>query len=323
MITITLLIVIILMFHVYRQYTTNKTIKPIVPEAFDGDLFEVGETVFAIRRCQGGEDKTIICFPGFTETMTYFIALYKNEHCQLIFVNNALYQCPFDMSGSEKLNWDANPFQAATIQYDGFHLAKIIKDYASHDKIFVHGHSRGGAVVLDAGRQFPEITRADGRYITAILEAPVVPKGTAVAPHPGKVGQVITNYVMPIVFSLYAKISREKLEKMLMMKPTNDLKTNIVMKNFKSPKHYWVYLVNVANIAEWQAEQDHSLYETYHQVVLLQGERDDVLQNESMEASALVGQSLNKTLRIIKTTGTNHFISLERPELVLEVIHQP
>lgn len=322
MTTITFLIVFMLIFHIYRQYTAKKSIKPLVPNVFDGNLFEVGETVFAIRRCQGDEGKTIICFPGFTETMSYFVELYKNENCQLIFVNNALYHCPFDMKSSEKLNWDANPFQPATIQYDGFYLAKIIKDYASHDKIFVHGHSRGGAVVLDAGRQFPEITRADGKCITAILEAAVVPKGTTVAPQPGKVGKAISNYVMPIVFSLYAKISRDKLEKMPMMKPTNDLKTNIVMMNFKSPKHYWVYLLNVANIPEWQREQAHSLYETYHQVVLIQGERDDVLENETMEASALVGQSLNKTLRIVKTTGTNHFISLERPELVLEVIRQ-
>ncbi|MFT7685212.1 MAG: pimeloyl-ACP methyl ester carboxylesterase [Candidatus Azotimanducaceae bacterium] len=317
--TIFLIAILLMAFHLFRQHITNKTITPIDPEKFQGQLYEVGETVFAIREAEGGEDKTIVCFPGFTETMSYFTELYKDEKCQLILVNNALYHSPFDLSRSEKLNWAANPYQAATIQYDGFYLAKIIKDYATFNNIFVHGHSRGGAVVLDAGRQFPEITLAQGKSITAILEAAVVPKGTGVVPKPGKIGQAITQYLMPVMFNVYANISRGKLEKMPMMEPTNDLKTNMVMKNFKSPKHYWVYLINVSNIPEWQEEQPHSLYETYRQVVLIQGQRDDVLQNQTMEASAQIGQTLNKNLRIVKTMGTNHFISLEKPCEILDI----
>jgi len=314
------LIVIALFFHVYRQHITNKALTALPVVAFDGDIYTVGETVFAVRSGSADTTKTIVCFPGFTETMSYFTDLYKDESCQLILVNNALYHSPFDLGNATPLQWADNPHEVATIEYDGFYLAKIIDQYAAGSKIVVHGHSRGGAVVLDAGRQFPEITKTSGKEITALLEAAVVPKGTTVAPNPGKIGQSILVYLMPIGFNLYAKVSRERLAKMPMMSPTNELKTAMIMRNFRSPKFYWVYLTNVVNIPEWQEQQSHSLYENYHKVVLVQGCRDDVLVNETMEASALAGAKLNNEVEIIKTENTNHFVTLEQPHYIRAVV---
>ena len=105
-----------------------------------------------------------------------------------------------------------------------------------------------------------------------------------------------------------------------MMKPTNDIKTKMIMRNFSSPKHYWVYLINVANIPQWQEEQNYSLYENYHKVVLVQGQRDDVLVNDTMEASAEQGKKLNNHLQIVKTDNTNHFVSLEQPAYILDIV---
>lgn len=306
--------------HLYRQNVTNKALPAPALVPFDGKIYSVGETVFAIRKQGKNSSKTIVCFPGFTETMAYFTELYKDQDCQLILVNNALYHSPFDLANVEPITWPANPYELATIEYDGFHLAHIIKEFAQGSNIFVHGHSRGGAVVLDAGRQFPEVTKQQGKTITALLEAAVVPQGTTTAPSPGKYGQLLMNYLMPVVFNLSASMSRDRVEKMPMMTPTNDLKTALVLQSFRSPKHYWVYITNVVNIPAWQKQQSHDLYKNYDKVVLIQGSRDDVLVNATMEASAREGAKLNNQVEIIKTENTNHFITLEQPHYIQALV---
>jgi pimeloyl-ACP methyl ester carboxylesterase len=321
MTTLLILCFISIAFHLYHQHVLNKPLPAPKPIPFEGDIFSVGETVFAIRNQGADTSKTIICFPGFTETIAYFVDLYKDENCQVIFVNNSFYHSPFNLNKVKKMNWETNPYEPATIEHDGFYLARIIKEFSSNSNIFIHGHSRGGAVVLDAGRQFPEITRPQDKTVTAILEAAVVPKGTSLGMSTSKIGNAISAYLLPIFFNYYSKSSQESLEKTAMMNPTNRLKNSIMMGNLRSPKFYWVYLTNVINITTWQEEQTYTLYQNFHRVILLQGERDDVLVNKTMEASALEGEKLNDQVRIVKTKNTNHFITLEQPKYIKEVIN--
>jgi hypothetical protein len=71
-------------FHLCRQVIAKALLPEPDPIEFASGVFSVGETLFAIRH--GGEtaSKTIVCFPGFTETISYFVDLYKDEDCQLI-----------------------------------------------------------------------------------------------------------------------------------------------------------------------------------------------------------------------------------------------
>jgi hypothetical protein len=287
---------------------------------FDAEMFRVGETVFAIRN--GGESttKTVVCFPGFTETMSYFVELYQDQDCQLILVNNCLYHSPFSVSSCTMLNWDANPYDQATIEYDGFYLTRIIQEFATHANIFLHGHSRGAAVILDAGRQYSRITSNKCNTITAILETPVVPKGKTLGGSDNVTARAITSYFIPLVFWLYTFSSPKSFGNSKIMKPTNPLKIRVMMQNLRSPKHYWIYVVNINNITRWQACQTYSLYENFHQVFVVQGERDDVLDNMAIESSALEGAKLNSGLQIVKTQNRNHFVSLEQPHYILNIV---
>jgi hypothetical protein len=60
----------------------------------------------------------------------------------------------------------------------------------------------------------------------------------------------------------------------------------------------------------------YDVYENYPSLTLLIGERDDSLDRPSMLASAEQGKMRNSGLSIIKTIGTNHFISLEQPNTI-------
>jgi hypothetical protein len=312
--------VVVVGFHLCRQVIAKALLPEPDPIEFASDVFSVGETLFAIRH--GGEtaSKTIVCFPGFTETISYFVDLYKDEDCQLILVNNCLYHLPLAQSTPRKLNWERNPYEQATIEHDAFYFSKIVREFSSGQDIFLHGHSRGAAVVLEAGRQSPEITRGSGKTVTAILEAPVVPQGKSVGVSDSAIASAVTAYLIPIIFKLYSYSSEESLRKSAMMQPTNDLKTRIIMQSFRSPKYYWVCVKNARNIAQWQARHSYALYENFHRIFVLQGERDEILVNTAIEASAMEGQKLNGMLSIQKTCNTNHFISLEQPHYILDIL---
>lgn len=320
MTTIVTIFFIIIVFHLWLLRISRILLPAPNPINFKADIFCVGETVFAIRHGGESTSKTVVCFPGFTETMSYFVELYKEQDCELILVNNCLYHCPFDVSGCTMLSWDANPYEQATIEHDGFYLARIIQDFATHSDIFLHGHSRGAAVILDAGRQYPSITRSKGKTITAILETPVVPKGKTLGTSDNSAARAIASYFIPLVFWLYRFSSEKSLSRSSIMKPTNSLKIQVMMTNFKSPKHYWVYVANINNITNWQECQTYSLYEKFQFVFIVQGERDDVLDNMAIEASALEGAKLNSGLQVVKTQNTNHFVSLEQAHYILDII---
>jgi hypothetical protein len=313
--------IVLVGFHLWRQSIAKALLPAPDPIDFASDVFSVGETFFAIRHRGETASKTIVCFPGFTETISYFVDLYKDEDCQLILVNNCLYHFPVDDNAPMKLNWESNPYEKATIEYDAFYFSKIVKEFSSGQDIFLHGHSRGAAVVLEAGRQNPEITHGRGKTVTAILEAPVVPQGKLVGVSDSTIASAVMAYLIPVIFKLHSYSSEESLKKSAMMQPTNDLKTKIIMQNFRSPKYYWVYVKNVINIAQWQARHSFVLYENFHRVFVLQGERDEILVNSAIEASAMEGQKLNANLSIQKTCNTNHFISLEQPHYILHILY--
>lgn len=307
--------------HALRQYFTYRA-WPSPPTApFDGELHRVGQTTIAVRRREGAE-QTVICMPGFLEDMRYFLDLYRDRPCELILVNNANYHCPFDETGATDLDWPANPHPATTLAHDGFILAQAAQRLATTDNVVLHGHSRGGAVVLEAGRQLPEIRdgqQADtAQSLSALLEAPVLPQGTPAGRSTGPVIQAITLYLMPVVMAASRNISEQRLTRMPMMKPTTPRKTELAKALFVNPKDYATAIQNVRDIDAWQKREGYELYESYPKIAVLVGERDDVLSTRTMTASATEGQSRNDGVRVVQTTATNHFITLERPELVVQ-----
>ncbi len=319
-VTLSIILGVALAIHLFRQYWFNRQLPQVHCMESDGEFYRAGETSLAIKRPESGATRTLICFPGFLEDTRYFLSLYERRGYELILINNANYHSPFDMKDSQELSWDPNPHPPGSIEYDGFHVAQAVKQLATTDRIVIHGHSRGGAVVLDAGRQFPEIMKDETKQISALLEAAVLPQGTPAGGIPGPVRSALTLYLMPIFLGLARNISEARLLKLPMMKPTNRLKTGLLQTLFCNAKSHATCVENMRNIAEWQEKHRYDLYENYHEITVLIGERDDVLSRKAMTASAKEGAKRNPRVRVVETTETNHYISLETPNAIYEAL---
>lgn len=313
---LTVLAVLVLLFIAFRSYWLFSRRAREYTVDFDGKLYRAGENCIAVSEGDPDTDRSIICFPGFLEDIRYFMELYREEDCQLIFVNNAAYNFPIDSDAIEDLGWQKNPFKVGTIEYDGFHLGLVVKHLATGSQVVLHGHSRGGAVVLEAGRQYPNVMKAEGRYIRAILEAAVLPGGKTAGRGSEPVPFALICLFLPIVLGLQRNMSEEKFLRQPMMDPTTPRKTELCMAIYHHPMRYRTCLVNVRSIRNWQRKTDDSVYDNYERIDIVIGERDDVLDNASMIASAERAEVANEGANILRTEKTNHFISLERPEYI-------
>ena len=311
--------------HLFRQYWFDKSLPQVHSMSFDGDLFHINETSIAIKRPAGTTIKTLICFPGFLEDQRYFLSLYDeggyvDKGYELILVNNANYHSPFTQKNVTQLQWDLNPYPVGTIEHDGFVVANVVKKLSHSNDIIIHGHSRGGAVVLEAGKQFPALMTDHEKNITAILEAAVVPQGTPTRGNPSPIVASVILYFLPLVLGLSRNISERRLLKLPMMKPTTAVKTDLLKTIFCNTKSYATCVENVRNITEWQKKYSYDLYKNYNNIIVLIGEKDDVLDVLTMKASAVEGAKLKQNLSIVETTATNHFISLEKPDVVATIL---
>jgi len=311
---LTVLAALVLLFIAFRSYWLYSSRPRKFTVDFTGKLYRAGENCIAVSAGDPDADRTIICFPGFLEDIRYFMDLYREEDCQLIFVNNAAYNFPVDSSDIEDLGWEKNPYKVGTIEYDGFHLGLVLKHLASGSQVVLHGHSRGGAVVLETGRQYPELMRADGKYIRAILEAAVLPGGKTAGNGSDPIPFALVCLFLPMVLGMSRNGGEEKLLKQPMMRPTTSRKTELCMGIYHHPRRYKTCLVNVRSIRDWQRGTDESVYDNYERIDFVIGERDDVLDNPSMIASAERAEVRNEGANILRTEHTNHFITLERPE---------
>lgn len=305
--------------HAVRQHVTHRRwpAPPVSP--FEGELYRVGQTTIAVRRHDAAE-RTLVCMPGFLEDVRYFLEVYRDHPYDLILVNNADYHCPFDESRAHRLDWPANPHPVTTLAHDGFIVAHAAARLARTKTVVLHGHSRGGAVVLEAGRQLPSIAGDAPPAVSALLEAPVLPQGTPAGRSTGPVSRAMTLYLMPLAMALSRNISEQRIARLPMMKPTTPRKTELAKALFVNPKDYATAIGNVRDIDAWQRREGYELYDGYTNLAVLVGERDDVLSTQTMTASATEGKARNAGVRIVHTSNTNHFITLERPELVASII---
>lgn len=305
--------ILLLALHAYRTYWTRRELPGAQQRVFAGELFHVGASFIARRHARAGSRKTIVCFPGFLEDMRYFEALYEDTDSELILVNNANYHSPYDQSRLVSLGWPVNPYAIGTIEHDGYLLSQVLEHLVSGDEVILHGHSRGGAVVLECGRQNPQLVSGGALQVSAILEAPVLPQARTVGRGSEPIPFRLICYFLPIVLGLGRNASVEKLLKQPMMQPCNDLKIDICRSIYTNPRSYSTCITNIKSIRNWQRAHDAQLYQSFDRVTVVVGAVDHVLDNRSMLLSAEAGRALNAGVTILQTQNTNHFPSLEQP----------
>jgi pimeloyl-ACP methyl ester carboxylesterase len=141
-----------------------------------------------------------------------------------------------------------NPHQLGTIAHDAYVVNQVIEHMTGLERVVLHGHSRGGAVLLEAGNQRPEQTQR----VEAILEAAVVPRGRLFDNGEKKL-QPVGFYLFPFVFSILRIIPESRRLKLPMMWVTNPTKNKIVAAIPFTPKKYATAVVNSSNIIDWHA----------------------------------------------------------------------
>jgi pimeloyl-ACP methyl ester carboxylesterase len=244
--------------------------------------------------------------------MRYFVELYQNTDVELILINNADYHSPFAAQPVEATNWgNANPYKVATIAYDAFVMCQVIKNLATTTNITLHGHSRGGAVILEAAKQQPRLMA----NIIALLEAPVLPQAHIV----GK-NEAMMNYggyyLFPLAFAFLRLLPESTRLLHPLMKIATPVKKRIFADFCFNPKHYRTIIDSIQDISAWHRISTYELYQNFKSITVVVGERDGVLSRRAMMKSAAQAERVE----VIQTTGTNHFVSLERPSLMLEFL---
>lgn len=307
------LLVLALVFHISRGLFATRSWPVRSQQGFEGELLQLGNNLACLPDRSHLDpaavaQTTLVCFPGFVEDMRYFLEVYRDTPARLIIINNANYHNPFANASPQSPDWfRRNPHQLGTIAHDAWCLNQVIENLGGAGRVVVHGHSRGGAVVLEAGQQRPELA---GRC-EAILEAAVVPRGKLAGRSEGFM-QKVGPYLLPMVFSLLRVLPESLRLKSPMMWVSTPYKATLVAAVPFTPKQYSTAAVQAQDIMDWQAATGYDYYDNHSKVTLYVGERDHVLSRSAMLASA----AQSSRVAVVETTATDHFVSLERPELI-------
>ncbi|MFT6898462.1 MAG: pimeloyl-ACP methyl ester carboxylesterase [Paraglaciecola sp.] len=318
MIFVLIIVFIALCVHLLRTGLAYKAWAAPAGESFKGELFSLGDNLVCVPdRSHLSVDvinkTTVICFPGFLEDMRFFLNVHKNTPARLIIINNANYQNPFSSAVSPTPEWfQSSSYLLGTIAHDAHCMNQVLKNMTGNESVLLHGHSRGGAVVLEAGVQQPE----QSRKIQALLEAAVVPQGLLAGRRSQK-QQPISFYFLPFVLTSWRLMSPTQLMRHPMMQVSNAYKEKIAGALPFAPRQYTTAVTSAKDIIDWQAKTAITSYTNYHTTTLVVGEKDHVLSRKAMLRSA---NSCPK-VEVIETLGTNHFPSLEKPEVIHDYFH--
>lgn len=308
-----ILLLIAALIPVVRKWLANRVWPALPGEDFTGAVLRLGLHLVCLPdrshlSAAVVSRTTLICFPGFLEDMRYFLEVHRDTPARLIIINNANYQNPFCGATISTPAWfTGNPHALGTIAYDAYCLNQVLEHMTGPERVVLHGHSRGGAVLLEAGNQRPELTR----NVEAILEAAVVPRGRLFDNGEKKL-QPVGLYLFPFILALLRVLPESIRLKSPMMWVTNATKNKIVAAIPFTPKQYATAVVNSADIIDWQARTGYESYGHFERVTLFVGQRDSVLCRTAMLESA----AQSAAVTVMQTSGTDHFISLESPAVI-------
>jgi len=284
----------------------RKLIKPIeqsYTEMFSGKVFTVGKGAVSIRSHSSQAKHTVIGVHGFLENHCYFTQLYNEASTELILLTCSNYHVPVSGPIPEPAEWEI-PIKhpEATIEYDASILNQALQNLPTTENIRIHGHSRGGAVILEALSQRPELYK----NVELILEAPALPGGKT---HPlvSAMLEPVSHGMWPWVVRLINSTPSSSYGQMFFGK-TNDRKKQLLSKMFSATKDHLTIVRNIENLFAWMDKADYSVYELIKHGTFLIPKMDRILDRDLMLQSA---ESSPNAVRIIETDAMSHFITLD------------
>ncbi len=311
---------LIVFIHIVRSIIMRVKNPPKNHQDFVGDLLQVGKSVVAFQAASNPDinpKRTVVCMHGWLEDHRYFGEIYNTNNNsamdELILINSCDYHMPNTARVANKVDWQtANPYPECTIEYDAAVLIMAVKNLATSSNIVLHGHSRGGAVVIEAIKQAPKLFA----QAQVILEAPMLPEATISRSH--KLPKVVSMVLSRVVIFLFPFVMFYLSRKAISTATTkgrgrNDNKRVLLSGLFLSAKNAAVLVRNFENMLVWPLQNKMDILHGVRAGCILIGEKDTVLSRRLLLKSA---NKLNDNFEVIQTQKTGHFISLDIPDEV-------
>ena len=283
-----------------------KSIDQTYTEMFSGRVFTVGKGAVSVRNHSGKAENTVIGIHGFLENHCYFTQSYQDATTELILLTCSNYHIPVSGPSPEPAPWEL-PIKSleGTIEYDASILNQAMENLPTTDNIRVHGHSRGGAVVLEAIKQRPDLyTNAD-----IVLEASVLPQGQL---HP-----LVTALLEPVSHGMWPWVIRfinstpASSYGQSFFGKMNGRKKQLLNKLFTATKDHLTIVRNIENIMAWMEKTSFEVYDHINHGTFLIPKVDRILDRDAMLTSA---ENSPNSVRIIETEASSHFITLDSQE---------
>ncbi|MBQ0798981.1 MAG: alpha/beta hydrolase [Porticoccaceae bacterium] len=282
-------------------------------EPFDGILYAIGESVIAVRASAVPPKATVIAMHGFMEDQRYFTGLYTDSEIELILITSADYHVPVNDAQIQRPSWEKSiVYEPATIEYDAAVINQALEHLPSTEIIRLHGHSRGGAVILEAAIQRPELHQ----NVEFILEAPVLPQ-IGFHPNTERNFSPLGIWLLPFTLPLLARLPLTAYGEHLYGDLGSERKREILAGLASTPKHYSTLVKNSKAIRSWARTRQYDVYQLIPRGTLLVGEDERVLDRDSMLKSAGYAKS---SLDIVEVAGTTHFVTLDKPNCLPPLI---
>ncbi len=284
----------------------RKLIKPIeqtYTEMFSGKVYTVGKGAVSVRNHSGQAKQTVIAVHGFLENHCYFTQSYQNPTTELILLTCSNYHVPVSGPMPEPAEWEVPiKFLEATIEYDACILNQALANLPTTENIRIHGHSRGGAVILEAIKQRPELYE----HVEVIFEAPALPGGKT---HPlvSALLEPVSHGMWPWVIRLINNTPSSSYGQMFFGK-MNKRKKQLLHKLFTATKDHLTIVRNIENLFAWMDKKDYSAYQHIRHGTFLIPKVDRILDRNLMLASA---HHSPNTVRIVETDAMSHFVTLD------------
>lgn len=288
----------------------RKLIKPIesaYSEMFSGKVYHVGKGAVSVRNHSGEALHTVIGVHGYLQNHCYFTQAYDAPTTELILLTCSNYHIPVNGVTPTSPEWEA-PIEAldGTVAYDAEILNQVMANLPSSDHVRLHGHSRGGAVILEAIRRRPDLyTRAE-----LLLEAPALPQG--------RLHTLVTMMLEPVSHGMWPWLIRlinnapSSVYGQTFFGRMNPRKKQLLSKLFSSTRDQLTIVRNLEDVMEWMEHTPTDIYQYIsHGVILIPG-TDRILDKDAMLASA----RKSPTLEIRQTVSPSHFICLDDGKLI-------
>ncbi|MFZ2289085.1 MAG: alpha/beta hydrolase [Halopseudomonas yangmingensis] len=286
-----------------RRWLLRREIPQQQAMDFNGELYRVGNAAIARRHCTQAHTSVIV-MPGFMENFLYFTEFYSDPDIELILLTSSDYHLPVNHPRFSKADW-AKPadYPAGTIASDAHMLNLALQHLCSCEHIRVHGHSRGGAVVLEAARQRPDLFES----VEVLLEAPVLPQAK-----PRMQLSALLLWALPLLLPLWQQQPINARNRPLWGSLDNPRKRELIMGTPFNPRNAAIMLTNLRDMHDWTHNTGTDVFQHVRRGAILVPDADMILDTHSMRSSAQQAENL----QLIDVPGGSHFVIPDYPDSI-------